>query len=293
MATGDVTITRGIQARDDYLDANVTQLLGGTSQSNLSATTDGDTVEWSGTFTNPTPGDFAAIYRPLSPNVATLSSYVCFWRAKFATLATNYSFAAYIHYTNSSSQVNSGNNPPTGNSFTISTFNTPQLTADRIGIIVTANTGAATANFDVFTDFVFICKENLTLPAASQPLSLPLSKRIAALQIPNREGDITQVLGSSSPTLEVDGTLLTTTSPNNYTGDQWWDVMVGTWLEGNWQWFASDRVAYKYLITDLIPQQDPGRVGYYAYRMKLRKIDIISATAQTFSSNNNPPGAIQ
>ena len=295
MATGDVTITRAIQARDDYLDAGVTQLTGGASTSGLTTTTDGDTIEWTGTFTNPNPGDFAAIYRPVTPNLAIGgTAYVVFYRSKFAQLASNYTLAAYVHYTNSSSQVNQGNNPAAGNSFTVSTFNSQtNLTVDRIGIIVTAQTGAVTANFDVFADFIFICKENLTLPAASQPLSFPLSRRIATLQVPNRQGDILQDLGSSSPTVEVDGTLITTTAPNNYTGDQWWDVMVGTWLEGNWQWFASDRVSYKYQITDLTPQQDPGRVGYYGYRMKLRKVDILSATAQTFSSNNNPPGAIQ
>src|SRR5215471_16559685 len=160
MATGDVTITRAIQARDDYLDTNLTQFVSA-SVGGTNITTDGDTAEWTGTFTSPTPGDFAAVYRPISPAVSTLNTYLCFYRSKFASLAANYTLAAYIHFTNNSSQVNQGSNPATGNSFTVSTFNTPSATADRIGFIVTANSGAGTASFDVSCDFVFICKENL------------------------------------------------------------------------------------------------------------------------------------
>jgi hypothetical protein len=117
-------------------------------------------------------------------------------------------------------------------------------------------------------------------------------RRIADLQIPSREGSVLQDLGSPSPQVEVGGTLITTSSPNNYTGDQWWDVLVGVWLEANWQWFASDRVAYKYQITELSNTQNPGHVGYYDFRLRLKKVDILTATAQTFNSNTGG-GAIQ
>ena len=93
-----------------------------------------------------------------------------------------------------------------------------------------------------------------------------------------------QDMGSQSAMIEVDGTLITTTTPNNYTGDQWWDVLVGTQLEANWQWLTSDRINYKYQIENLTPQQEPGKVGFYGFRMKLRKIDILGATAQTFGA---------
>jgi hypothetical protein len=155
---------------------------------------------------------------------------------------------------------------------------------------LTTQTG--TFNFTVLLDFIYLFKETLTLPAASQPLQLPLLRRVADLQIPSREGSVLQDLGSPSPQIEVGGTLTTTTTPNNYTGDQWWDVLVGTWLEANWQWFASDRVAYKYQITELSNTQNPGRVGYYDFRLRLKKVDIVTATAQTFNSNTGT-GAIQ
>jgi hypothetical protein len=177
-------------------------------------------------------------------------------------------------------------------SFIAETFTlTTGKTLSQIQVEIVA-TGSLSGTFTMNVDFLFAFKETLTLPAASQPLQLPLLRRIADLQIPSREGSVLQDLGSPSPQVEVGGTLITTSSPNNYTGDQWWDVLVGVWLEANWQWFASDRVAYKYQITELSNTQNPGHVGYYDFRLRLKKVDILTATAQTFNSNTGG-GAIQ
>ena len=157
-------------------------------------------------------------------------------------------------------------------------------TVSSLEIKIQANTSIIAATYTVDWDFIFIFKETLTLPAVSKPLQLSLPRTVVELPIPSREGGVLQDIGSDSARLEIAGTLVTTTSPNNYTGDQWWDVLVGLWLEGNWQWLGSDRVNYKYQIEELAVSQDPGKVGYYEFKLRLKKVDILSATAQTFGA---------
>jgi hypothetical protein len=294
MVAGDVTLTRGVGYRDDELDANVTQQNAGTV-SGVSVSSDGDILTWSGTFTNPVAIDGAIVYR----SVGSLSSSTYGFnlaRAKITALSGNFIVTAYTHFTDSTAQVNTvtiiGNVPTTGY-VVATTTEVAGKTIDRLGFIVEAlTTQTGTFNFTILLDFIYLFKETLTLPAVSQPLQLPLLRRVADLQIPSREGSVLQDLGSPSPQIEVGGTLITTATPNNYTGDQWWDVLVGTWLEANWQWFASDRISYKYQITELSNTQNPGRVGYYDFRLRLKKVDIVTATAQTFNSNTGT-GAIQ
>src|SRR3989442_3371839 len=294
MAAGDVTITRGVGYRDDELDANVTQQ-NPASATGVTVSSDGDILTWSGTFTNPASVDGAIVYR----SVANLSSTTYGFnlaRAKVTVLTGNFIVTAYTHFTDGTTQVSAVSIvgiAATAGYVVSTTSEVASKTIDRLGLIVqsqAAQTG--TFNFTVLLDFIYLFKETLTLPAVSQPLQLPLLRRVADLQIPSREGSVLQDLGSPSPQIEVGGTLITTTTPSNYTADQWWDVLVGTWLEANWQWVASDRVAYKYQITELSNTQNPGRVGYYDFRLRLKKVDIVTATAQTFNSNNGS-GAIQ
>ncbi len=295
MAAGDVTITRGVGARDDGLDANLTQL-NSASVSGTAVSSDGDTLTYSGTFTNPANGDLAIAYRPISngPNSSTFKNAIVRW--KITSLpATNFTLRSWIHYANS--QVDAftlGSAVNTNFTATSGALVVTNQIVDQLGIEVLVNPAppAGTYTFNVSWDFIYVFKETLTLPAASSPLSLTLSRYVVELPIPTREGGILQDLGSASAQLEVAGTLITTTSPNNYTGDQWWDVLVGTWLEANWQWFSSDRVAYKYQIENLTPSQDPGKVGFYGFKMRLRKVDIITAAGQTFASGTGT-GAIQ
>ncbi len=293
MATGDVTITRGVGIRTDFLDANVTQQ-NAASVSGVTVSSNGDLLTWSGTFTNPNSQDGAIVYISV-PTLSGTTYPFTFARAQINTMQGNFALTGYVHYTDASSQINQPNLGGTaGAAFLAGTGNTVAgKLIDRFGFIVYANTTqAGTFNFTVTLDFIYIFKETLIFPAASQPLQLPLLRRVADLQIPSREGSVLQDLGSPSPQIEVGGTLITTTTPNNYTGDQWWDVLVGVWLEANWQWFASDRVAYKYQITELSNTQNPGRVGYYDFRLRLKKVDIVTATGQTFNSNNGS-GAVQ
>ncbi len=293
MAAGDVTITRGVGIRTDFLDASVTQQ-NAASVSGVAASSNGDLLTWSGTFTNPNSQDGAIVYIGV-PSLPGTTYPFTLARAQINTMQGSFNLTGYVHYTDTTSQINQPNlgGSPSPN-FLIGTGNTVSgKLVDRLGFIVIANsTQIGTFNFTVTLDFIYIFKETLTLPATAQPLQLPLLRRVADLQIPSREGSILQDLGSSSPQIEVGGELITTTTPNNYTGDQWWDVLVGVWLEANWQWFASDRVAYKYQIVELTNTQNPGRVGYYDFKIRLKKVDILTATAQTFSSNNGT-GAIQ
>ncbi len=292
MAAGDVTITRGVGARDDGLDANLTQL-NSASVSGTAVSSDGDTMTYSGTFTNPAVGDVAIAYRPISngPNSSTFKNVIVRW--KITSLPANYLLRYWVHYANSQVDANTlGSSVNTNFTVTSAALIVTNQIVDQLGIEVFANTGAATGSFNVSWDFIYVFKETLTLPAASSPLTLTLSRYVVELPIPTREGGVLQDLGSASAQLEVAGTLITTTSPNNYTGDQWWDVLVGTWLEANWQWLSSDRVAYKYQIENLTPTQDPGKVGFYGFKMRLRKVDIITAAAQTFASGTGT-GAIQ
>src|SRR5712692_7993175 len=292
MTAGDVTITRGVGARDDGLDASLTQTNSGTV-SGTSVTTDGDTLRFQGTFTNPANGDSAIAYRTITSGPATTSPYgKVMIRSKVAVLPANYTARAYVHYTTPAvDEFTFASGVST--TFTVSTFSLiTSGTVDRLGVKILAGSGAATGSFDVSWDFIMIFKETLTLPAMTSPLNFSLSRYVVELPIPTREGGILQDLGSASAQLEVDGTLVTTATPNNYTGDQWWDVLVGTWLEANWQWLTSDRVSYKYQIEQLTPTQEPGKVGYYGFKMKLRKVDVITASAQTFGSATGT-GAIQ
>jgi hypothetical protein len=293
MTTGDVTITRGVGIRTDFIDTSATQS-NAASVSGITISSNGDLVTWSGTFTNPSSQDGAILYISV-PSLSGTTYPFTLARAQINTIQGSFNLTGYVHYTDTTSQINQPNLGGTaGPNFLMGTGNTVSgKLIDRLGFIVIANsTQVGTFNFTVILDFIYIFKETLTLPATNQPLQLPLLRRVADLQIPSREGSVLQDLGSSSPQIEVGGTLITTTAPNNYTGDQWWDVLVGTWLEGNWQWFASDRVAYKYQITELSNTQNPGRVGYYDFKIRLKKVDVVTATAQTFSSNNGA-GAIQ
>ncbi len=270
MAAGDVSITRGIGFRDDFLDVSAW-----TADAGVTGTTDGDILTLLGTTA--TNGFSRTITG--SPSTTTYPNLIIRIKA-----ASAMNFDVKLTFGDATTQTQ-----------------TVALTTNLVATTFSLTTGKTVSSIkfqnqtvtgNINTDFFFIFKETLTLPAVSQPLQFTLSRYVIELPIPTREGGALQDLGSSSAQIEVAGTLITTTSPNNYTGDQWWDVLVGTWLEANWQWLSSDRVSYKYQIEELSPKQDPGKVGYYGFKLRLRKVDILSATAQTFGSATGA-GAIQ
>ena len=287
MATGDVTLTRGVGYRDDATSAagfvDTKNQTSGTVTDTL--TTDGDVYTMTTVFNGSGNGDWGM---ETTPNIAggpvtttygkTILRHKENWTgADAALLIVNYADSTHDYF-----------------SFTLSTSwkvevytlnSNPNKVVQSYSVQIQSTTVGLNFNTRIAQwDFVFVFKEILTLPAVSQPMPLVVQRYVVELPIPTREGGIVQDMGSQSAMIEVDGTLITTTTPNNYTGDQWWDVLVGTQLEANWQWLSSDRINYKYQIENLTPQQEPGKVGFYGFRMKLRKIDILGATAQTFGA---------
>ena len=310
MAAGDVTITRGIGYRDDALVASNWATLVGNA---------GVTTVGSVTFTVTSDGDLLHVNAVIAGyTFGTGHVYL-----EAYTTATNIGPLSNTTYPSVAARAKgsvSAGGSATGTTLFVlpetggggGGFGTTRITVlsstqfdgnlrygsgtssdnNMTGIDIIWDNITVNGTYDFFVDFGMIFKETLTLPAVSSPLTLSLSRYVIELPIPTREGGILQDLGSASGQLEIDGTLITTTSPNNYTGDQWWDVLVGTWLEANWQWLTSDRVSYKYQIESLTPTQEPGKVGYYGFKMKLRKVDILTASAQTFGSVAGS-GAIQ
>ncbi len=276
MAAGDVTLTRGKGFTEDFL--TVTQF---TADAGATITTDGDIGTMVATGLN------VGVTETVGGSLST-STYGFLIVRVASTSGVPQLLKVAVTYTDSTTDVFNDSTGNAANQY-LATVNT--LTSGKtISTIKLANNVTGTITWKI--DFFFFFKETLTLPAVAQPLQFSVPRYVVELPIPTREGGVLQDLGSQSAQLELSGTLVTTTTPNNYTGDQWWDVLVGTWLEANWQWVNSDRVQYKYQIQEFTAKQEPGRVGYYDFKLRLKKVDIVSATAQTFGSSTGT-GAIQ
>ena len=286
---GDVSITRAIGFRNDALNTTNWAALTGVAPGlpSASISTDGDIMTLSVTFTNNDINDYGSAQYSLTAGGETVSSTTypkIMTRQKNMITSTSVDLKLRVIYSDLTSDAFTliKNTSFKAESFTL----TAGKTVNNVEIAIIQNvTGPFSGGpFTVDLDFIFIFKETLTLPAVSQPLQLTLPRTLVELPIPSREGGVLQDIGSDSARLDVAGALVTTSSPNNYTGEQWWDVLVGAWLEGNWQWLSSDRVNYKYQIEELTVRQDPGKVGYYEFKMRLKKVDILSATAQTYGA---------
>jgi hypothetical protein len=300
---GFPTISRSFGVRDDYIDASLTTLNSG-SVTIDTFTSDGDIVTWNVTMTNPSNGDVAILYRPVvsGPDPSIWSNSIVRLNVTSWPNATNFQIRPWIAYTPSGatdtgqfSLVNSTNL----NNFIPTNFpltNGKQLannTINQIGFeILCVNGGAGTFNFALQLDFIYVFKELLTLPSVRQPISLRKRRNIIEIPILQREGGIQQDLGSMSWDITVGGHLISTTAgvgswTNTYTADQWWFILNGLILEsgiitpdGNprWQWFQSDQIQAKVLVTDYMPQQPMGRVQFWDYALQLKKFDILSET---------------
>ncbi len=263
-----MTLTRGVGFRDDFIDISAW-----TVDAGATLTTDGDI----GTMV--AAGLNVGITKTVTGSLST-STYSQLIVRVASTAGVPELLKVTVTYTDATTSVF---NVSTGNAANqyLATVNT-LTTGKTISTIKLANNVTGTLTW--LLDFCFFFKETLTLPAVSQPLQFSLPRYLVELPIPTREGGVLQDLGSQSAQLETSGTLVTTTTPNNYTGDQWWDVLAGTWLEANWQWITSDRVSYKYQIQEFTAKQDPGRVGYYDFKLRLKKVDVLSASPQTFNA---------
>ena len=295
---GFPTISRSFGVRDDYIDASLTTLNSG-SVTTDTFTSDGDIVTWNVTMTNPSNGDVAILYRPVSgPDPSIWSNSIVRLNVTSWSNATNFQIRPWVAYTPSGATDTGQNslvNSTSLNNFIPTNFplsNGKQLTnntINQIGFeILCVTGGAGTFNFALQLDFIYIFKELLTLPSVRQPISLRKRRNTIEIPILQREGGIQQDLGSMSWDITVGGHLISTTAgvgswTNTYTADQWWFILNGLILEsgiiapdGNprWQWFQSDQIQAKVLVTDYMPQQPMGRVQFWDYALQLKKFDI-------------------
>ena len=303
-------ITRGFGSRDDYVDTNLTQLNSG-SVSSSTVTSNGDIATWNVTMTNPNSGDIAIVYRPISgpdPSVyssATVRCNVTSWPS-----TVNFQLRQWFLYqpsgTTDVGQFSLANTTNTNQylATNLSLVNGKQLvgnTTTEIGFeILCVNTVAGTFNFSLLLDFVYQYKELLTLPSVRQPIALRKRRNMVEIPVLQREGGQQQDLGSLSAEITLGGHLISTTAgqgqwTNTYTADQWLYILNGLALEtgavqldGNptWQWFQSDQIQAKVLVTDYLPQQPMGRVQFWDYALQLKKFDVIGET----SVNDLGPG---
>ncbi len=295
---GFPTISRSFGVRDDYIDASLTTLNSG-SVTTDTFTSDGDIVTWNVTMTNPSNGDVAILYRPVSgPDPSIWSNSIVRLNVTSWSNATNFQIRPWVAYTPSGATDTGQNslvNSTSLNNFIPTNFplsNGKQLTnntINQIGFeILCVTGGAGTFNFALQLDFIYLFKELLTLPSVRQPISLRKRRNTIEIPILQREGGIQQDLGSMSWDITVGGHLISTTAgvgswTNTYTADQWWFILNGLILEsgiiapdGNprWQWFQSDQIQAKVLVTDYMPQQPMGRVQFWDYALQLKKFDI-------------------
>jgi hypothetical protein len=296
-------ITRGSGILDDYTDASLTTLNSGSVSTDI-FTSNGDILTWNVTMTNPSNGDVAVLYRPVTgpdPSVysaATVRCNVTQWPN------SNFQFRFWLAYTPSSTTdtgQNSLTNTSNLNQWMPTNFpltNGKQLvgnTTNEIGFeILCVTGGAGTFNFSAQMDFIYQYKELLTLPSVRQPIALRKRRNMVELPVLQREGGVQQDLGSMSADITVGGHLISSTAvvgqwTNTYTADQWWYILSGLALEtgtvrtdGNptWQWFQSDQIQSKVLVTDWMPQQVMGRVQFWDYALQLKKFDVLGETTQ-------------
>jgi len=302
-------ITRGFGVRDDYPDASLTTLNSG-SVTTDTFTSDGDILTWNVTMTNPSNGDVAVLYRTVSgpdPKIyqnATVRLNVTAWPS------SNFQLRQWVAYTPSGTT-------DTGQNSLANTSNLNQYIPTNFpltnGRVLNNNTinetgfeilcvtgGAGTFNFTILLDFIYVYKELLTFPAVRQPIALRKRRNMVEIPILQREGGVQQDLGSMSADITIGGHLINTVAgqgqaTNTYTADQWWYIFSGLALEtgtvqtdGNpsWQWFQSDQIQAKVLVTDWLPQEPMGRVQFWDYALQLKKFDILPET----SINDLGPG---
>ncbi len=253
----DVTISRGIIVREDFLTATWA------TGSGVVASTDGDILSLSGTTSSQgyATGSFTAFSTTTCPRLLI--------RAKGAgtiDFKVFYLDGAVDTFT-----------------LTLTTTYSPFLRLLTSGKSVTTisfvNQSIAGTNS---IDFVQFYKEDLTFPGIIQPMPLSTGRIVAVLPILQRDGEVLQDLGSKSPEIIIQGALVSTITPTNHTAAEWWDLLEGLVLEGaneTWQWVTSDRIHYKYLPIDLSRSEILSRKNYYEFTLRLKRFDVLSQTA--------------
>ena len=253
----DVTLSRGIKFRDDFLDVTAWTL------NNATFTTDGDIASYLATGV----GAFVSRTIPGSIRAAKL---------KFRTGHTSYvALSVTVTYSNATTDV----------------FTVP-LTTDFFTWTFSLNAGTDISSVKISSgnaeylkiDFIQFYTEDLIFPAVPNPSSLPVERVVPELFIPMREGGRQQDLGSLSPIIELNG--IFADIAGSYTAAQWVKVFYALILEKNWQWLSTDLIAYKFKPLSFTPREIAGYPGYFEFNLRLRKWDneASGATAQSFGA---------
>jgi hypothetical protein len=259
------TLTRGVGWRDDMMLASLW-----TVDSGVALTSDGDIGTLSGTTS--TNGASQTVPGSLSTN--TYPKLYCRAASADSTVRTLDILVSYTSGSDTFTMTGLGSAFPTPFTFTLAGGKT-------ISSIKFQN---QSASGNLLVDFVFLFKEVLTFPTVLTPIGFNKQRLLVELPILGREGGILQDLGSLSPEYTFTGSLITTTSPNNYTADQWWQILTGVMLEtgtvqadGNptWQWLTTDQIQAKAILKNYQPREVMGRTQYWDYSVLFKQFDVI------------------
>jgi hypothetical protein len=277
------TITRAKIFTEDWLNLTTAQPGSWVIDSGVTATTDGDVLSLSGTIS---PN---GIYNGNIGAFSTTTYPSLLVRAK-ANVARTLDFK--FTFTDTTTQTITLSLTTSWQIFT-NTLTSGKTTSD----IRVSNQSSSGINS---IDFIQIHKETLTLPTASKTVRQRTKRRVIAIPIWGKEGDVLQDGGSDSPEYDIAGQLVSTTSgqsgwTNTYTADQWWQLLNGLQLEtgtaqadGNmtWQWFTFDEGVAKVVVVAFVADENPGRVQNWDFNMSLKQFDVIG---RTFA---NPVGGV-
>jgi hypothetical protein len=291
------TITRAVGWRDDFLATTAWTIQDSSGRSVTTLTTDGDLGLLQTVFTSAVANDQGQIYHSGLSLSTTTYPKIIIRHSDAGNLGTNPVGQVKTSYSDTTSDTFQllSTATLTAETFTMTAGKT--LTQVNVQFNVTAN---FSGTVKITIDFVYPFKETLTLPTASKAVRQRTKRRIIAIPIWGKEGDVLQDGGSDSPEYDIAGQLVSTTSgqsgwTNTYTADQWWGLLNGLQLEtgtaqadGNmtWQWFTFDEGSAKVVIVALVPDENPGRVQNFDYSLQLKQFDILG---RTFA---NPVGGI-
>jgi len=259
------TLTRGIGWRDDMISASLWTL-----DSGVSLTSDGDI----GTLSGTTSTNGASQTVPGSLNTSIYPQLLCRAASGDSTTRT---LDIRVNYTGGGTDTFT----MTGLGTSAQIFRFTLMAGQIISTVKFQNQSVAGS---LLIDFIFPFKELLTFPTVLTPIGLNKQRLIVELPILGREGGVLQDLGSLSPEFTFTGSLISTTSPNNYTADQWWQILIGVMLEtgtvqadGNptWQWLTTDQIQAKVILKNYQPREVMGRTQYWDYSVLFKQFDVI------------------
>src|SRR5438445_749579 len=177
------TITRGIGAREDWLDETNLVFSNSGNFGTVSHNTDGDIETFSATLTNSTAADNIVPYRSVSLSSIVYPFIIA--RVKVATLdaGAGLQVQLYAHFTDTTTSRTVIATAPTT---ALTVYTSPALptgkTIDRIAVVVQSTiVQSGTFNVNYQVDFVEAFKETLTLPTAIRPLQEQKTRNIVVI----------------------------------------------------------------------------------------------------------------